>query len=136
MDPCMCSGTRDSSAQRRGALARSLILSGCEPDSRNYICDTNPVSQIERFIPERSRLSIYNPLFAANPTFLSESQFETQKAATLGLVFPPALTPSPLQLHFYPFFVLFKKGFIQELKVKCRDARRPFLPPFPSINRC
>lgn len=33
---------------------RSLILSGYELDSRNYICDTNPASQIEHFIPELS----------------------------------------------------------------------------------
>lgn len=33
---------------------KSLILSGYELDSRNYICDTNPASQIEHFIPELS----------------------------------------------------------------------------------
>lgn len=43
---------------------RSLILSGYELDSRNYICDTNPASPIEHFIPELSRslfITSYSP---------------------------------------------------------------------------
>lgn len=56
--------------------ASGLILSGCLPDSHNYICDTNPASQIEHFIPERIRSLFITPYFTQIP-LLPQSQFRT-----------------------------------------------------------
>lgn len=85
---------------------RSLILSGYELDSRNYICDTNPASQIEHFIPELSPLSIYNLLFSINPTFSQKVNLGLKRqhhstslshfdyivvSVSLSLFFPPLL---------------------------------------------
>lgn len=99
------------SLQHSSVLARSLILSGCEPDSHNYICDTNPASQIERFIPERASL---------NPPA------------------PQTSTPSTLPLFITPLFPLLNPPFAPPLPhrksiwdLKGGEARLFTFPPTP-----